>query len=127
MVVKVKKVVHRFKRFHSHRFLRLRKGWRKPRGIDNRMRRRFRGSGPQPKIGYGTDRTMRYKCRDGLYRFNVANPADLEMLLMHNTTHAAVINHNVSARKRKAIVERAQVLGIKVVNKNARLKAEEQK
>lgn len=89
------------------------------------MRRRFKGSAPQPKIGYGTDRRFKYQAADGKKRFNVNNLADLEMLLMHNTKYAAVINHNVGAKTRKLICERAQVLGIKVVNKSARLVAEE--
>lgn len=89
------------------------------------MRRRFKGSAPQPKIGYGTDRRFKYQGADGKFRFNVSNVRDLELLLMHNRKYAAVVNHNVSAKKRKLICERAQVLGIKVVNKNARLVAEE--
>ena len=89
------------------------------------MRRKFKGSAPQPKIGYGTDRRFKYQAADGKFRFNVANVKDLELLLMHNRKYAAVINHNVSARSRKLICDRAQELGIKVVNKSARLVAEE--
>jgi large subunit ribosomal protein L32e len=44
---------------------------------------------------------------------------------MHNKTYAAEIAHNVSARKRVAIVEKAKVLGVKVTNAHARIRVEE--
>lgn len=42
-----------------------------------------------------------------------------------NRKYAAEIAHNVSSRKRKAILERAEQLGVKVTNAAAKLRAEE--
>lgn len=61
----------------------------------------------------------------GFKRFVVNNVKDLELLLMHNHEYAAVIAHNVGAKKRKDIIKRADELDIKVINRNAKLKATE--
>ena len=103
----------------------MQESWRKPRGIDSRVRRRFRGTRPHPKIGYRGDKRTRHMLPCGFWKFVVHNVRDLEMLLMHNRKYAAQIGHSVSARKRAEIVKRADELNIKVLNKNARLRAEE--
>lgn len=103
----------------------MQESWRKPRGIDNRVRRRFKGQIPMPKIGYGSNQKTRHLTPDGFRRFVVSNLADLEVLLMHNRSFAAEIAHNVSAKKRIQLVERAQQLNVKVLNAAARLKTQE--
>ena len=52
----VKKRTKKFTRFQADRFKRMNPAWRKPRGIDGRVRRRFKGSTLMPKIGYGSDK-----------------------------------------------------------------------
>merc|ERR1712178_285140 len=121
----VKKKTNKFKRHQSDRFFTVKESWRKPKGIDNRMRRKFRGMTRMPKIGYGSNRRTRHVLQNGFKKFRVNNTADLEILLMHNRTYAAQIAHNVSSNKRKDIIQRADQLNIKVINRNGRLKQEE--
>lgn len=44
---------------------------------------------------------------------------------MANRSYAAEVAHNVSSRKRKDIIERAQQLDIKITNPNARVRTQE--
>merc|ERR1711939_1262390 len=120
----VKKRTKKFIRHQSDRYDKLKSNWRKPKGIDNRVRRRFKGLYLMPKIGYGSDTKTRHVCPDGFKKFVVNNLKELEVLLMQNRTFSAEIAHSVSAKLRKQIVERAQQLNIKVTNANARLRSE---
>ena len=125
----------RFTRFQSDLYGgRLAPSWRRPRGnwfanpgIDNRMRRRFRGNKPMPKIGYGSDKKTRFHLPNGLKKFLVRNSGDLNVLLMNNRTFAAEIAHNVSARTRAEIVQRAQQLRVTLTNARSRVRTEEKK
>merc|ERR1712142_1392480 len=121
----VKKRTKKFIRHQSDRYVKLTQNWRKPKGIDNRVRRRFKGQFLMPSIGYGSAKKTKFLMPDGFKKFLVHNVAELEVLLMQNRTFAAEIAHDVSSKKRKTIVERAQQLNIKVTNANARLRSEE--
>ena len=95
----VKKRTARFARFQSDLYAgRVAPSWRRAHGIDNRMRRKFRGNRPMPKIGYGSDSKTRYFLPNRLKKFVVRNIKDLDVLLMNNRTFCGEIAHNVSAR-----------------------------
>ncbi len=121
----VKKRTARFFRFQSDLFDRVGASWRKPRGIDNRQRRRFKGTAPMPVIGFGSNKATRYQLPNGLYPVVVRKPEDVNMLLMVNDKYAAVIATRVGAKNRKLIVERAAQLEVKVMNKPAKLTSQE--
>lgn len=122
----VKKRTKRFIRHQADQFKRIaRSSWRKPKGIDGRVRRRFKGAIPMPSIGYGSDRKTRNVHPNGFKSVVVNNVGELEMLMMHNRTFAATIAHAVSVRGRQAIVSRAEQLAIRVTNASAKLRSEE--
>merc|ERR1719198_1842292 len=121
----VKKRTKKFKRFQSDRFKRIsRTSWRRPKGIDCRVRRKFKGVTIMPNIGYGSARKTKHMTKSGFYRFLVKCPADLEMLMMHNGVFAAELAAQLSAKTRKAIIARADQLNIKVMNRKAKLSTE---
>ena len=121
----VKKRTKSFVRFHSERFKRLDSSWRKSRGIDNRQRRRFKGTQPMPKIGYGSDNSTKHLLPNGFYKFRVRSKDDIDLLLMHNQKYCAELASGLSTRTRRDVVRRAAQLGVRVVNANARLNKEE--
>ncbi|VDN82247.1 unnamed protein product [Brugia pahangi] len=121
----VKKHRRRFTRHESDRYHRLRPNWRKPKGIDNRVRRRFKGQRRMPKIGYGNAKATRHMLPNGFRKVLIHNVKDLDMLLMQNKRFAGEVAHGVSSKKRKSIVERAQQLNIKLTNGHAKIRSEE--
>merc|ERR1711988_1054779 len=121
----VKKRTLHFPRHQSDEYVKVKASWRRPRGIDSRQRRKFKGLTQLVHIGYGSDKKTRHRLPSGFYKFTISNTKELELLLMQNRKYAAEIAHNVSARKRKEIVERANQLNIRVLNANARLRSEE--
>jgi len=122
----VKKFTKRFKRHQFDRKIAVKENWRKQKGIDSRVRRKFKGCGViQPNIGYGSNRKTRHMLPSGFYKFVVHNVKELELLLMHNRKYAAEIAHNVSSVKRKAIVDRAAELNVNVTNGAAKLRSQE--
>merc|ERR1712038_587246 len=121
----VKKRNKKFVRNQSDRIIKVEPSWRKPKGIDSRCRRRFKGQNLMPNIGYGSNANTRHMMPDGFKKFVVHNVKELEMLLMLKGAYAAEIAHSVSSLKRKSIVERAHQLSIKITNAVARLRSEE--
>merc|ERR1711939_1132747 len=121
----VKKKTTKFKRHQSDRFITVKEAWRRPKGIDSRVRRKFKGKTLMPNIGYGSNKKTRHVLPSGFKKFLVKNVADLELLLMYNRTYAAEVAHSVSKKTREAILECAKVLDVKVTNAAARLETEE--
>merc|ERR1712096_449632 len=105
------------------RYDKLKPNWRKPKGIDNRVRRRFKGQYLMPSIGYGSNKKTKHCMRDhrGFKKLLVHNLRELEVLMMSNRKFAAEIAKGFSSKNRKTLVERANQLDIYVTNPNARL------
>jgi large subunit ribosomal protein L32e len=121
----VKKRTKKFIRHQSDRYDKVKQSWRKPKGIDNRVRRKFKGMYLMPNIGYGSSKTTRHMMPSGFRKVLIHNVKELEVLMMQNKKYCAEIAHGVSAKNRKVLVERAAQLAIRITNPNARMRSEE--
>ena len=115
-LMKIKKIKKRNKRFTKHEYEdyphKLSPNWRRPRGIDSRVRRKFRGNKPMVSIGYGTNKKHRDFLPNGFKKFLIRNLNDIEMLLMNNRVYCGELAKNLSSRKREAILKRAKELNV---------------
>lgn len=105
----------KFVRQESWRYKRLAENWRKPKGVDNKMRKQVSGVPPLVKVGYRGPKSARGLHPSGYRDRLIHNIRDLEKL--DPKIDAARIGHSVGRRKRIDIVSRANALGVKVLNR----------
>jgi large subunit ribosomal protein L32e len=106
----------RFKRQEYSRYKKLTTTWRKPRGKSSKMRRYEAGKPRMPSIGYRTPKAIRFLHPSGFKDVLVKNLNELENLDPSND--AARISATVGKKKKLVLLEKAEELGIKVLNKN---------
>lgn len=115
----------KFVRQESWRYKRLAENWRKPKGVDNKMRKQVSGVPPLVKVGYRGPKSARGLHPSGYRDRLIHNIRDLEKL--DPKIDAARIGHSVGRRKRIDIVSRANALGVKVLNRGNAAQASNQK
>jgi large subunit ribosomal protein L32e len=117
-LLKVRKKINKkrphFKRFESWRFVRIKDQWRKPRGIDNKMRTEEQGWPKSVKVGYRGPAAVRGLHASGYEEVMVWNTADLEKV--DTEIQVARIGGSVGSKKKEAILEKAEELEIRVLN-----------
>ena len=111
-----------FRHFEAHKHLKLRdKGWRRPKGLQNKWRKRVGGKWSGRilvSIGFGSPRAVRGLHPSGYEEVLVYNVKDLEKV--DPKRQAIRIASCVGMKKRLKIEEKAKELGIKILNPSSR-------
>jgi large subunit ribosomal protein L32e len=111
---RVKKKKPDFVRPESWRYVKLKESWRRPRGLDHKIRRKIKGWPPGVSVGYKGPKVAR-----GLH------PSGYREVLVHNVkevsdvdpkSEAARIAHTVGKRKRAQIIVEAKERNVVVLN-----------
>jgi large subunit ribosomal protein L32e len=107
-----------FRAQNSWRFKRVDPRWRRPRGIDSKMREKLKGHPKLVNIGYRSSKLLRNKYysdkRGLLEEFIVSNMSDLDLVLPHK--HIVRINGNLGQRKKEKLFQEAVSWGLYVIN-----------
>ena len=105
-----------FRRQEWYRYKRLsRTGWRKPKGMDSKQRKNKKWRTPMARVGFGKVAEVSGLHPSGFSEVMVHRPDDLDVI--DPKTEAARIGKTVGNRKRAAIHEKADELGIRVLNR----------
>ena len=103
-----------FVRWSSASIKRVHSPWRKPHGINSKVRAKFAGKLPMPNVGYGADKRTRFLHPSGFSEVMVSNVGNLGNI--DSQRQAARITSSVGKRKRIEIVKKAEEMKIKVLN-----------
>ncbi|MFL2978488.1 MAG: 50S ribosomal protein L32e [Candidatus Poseidoniales archaeon] len=108
----------KFRRQEWYRYKRLsRSGWRKPKGYQSKQRLNMKYRTPMARVGYGKIKAARDLHPSGFVEVLVHNTEGLDGL--DPATQAIRIGRGVGNRKRSAIHDKADELGIRILNRRS--------
>src|SRR5512139_3070302 len=103
-----------FLRSESWRYSKMSESWRRPRGLDHKMRRKIKGWPPMVSSGYKGPKIARGLHPSGYREVLVHNAQDVAGV--DSKTQAARIAHTVGRKKRTEIIAAARKKKVVVLN-----------
>lgn len=103
-----------FKRQDTHKIKSAPESWRRPKGSHSNSRLKKKGAAPMPNAGYRKPENVRGLHPSGFEEVLVHNVSDVEAL---DENQAARIASKVGGRKKEQMIEKADDIGVKVLNR----------
>lgn len=107
-----------FIRQESWRLTRVKPNWRRPRGIDNKIKKKIKGWPKMPNVGYRGPKAVRDLHPSGYRDLLIYNISMLDKVNPHKD--AIRLSRNIGRRKKIEIIQRADKLGIRVLNRRVK-------
>ena len=92
----------------------VKKKWRRPRGVHSKLKVKEKSKGSLPNVGYGAPKKLRGLHPSGFKEVMIFNLNDLEKL--DKEKEAGRLSGRIGQKKKKTIIERAKQLKIKILN-----------
>ncbi|RLG15641.1 MAG: 50S ribosomal protein L32e [Candidatus Nanohalarchaeota archaeon] len=114
----IKKKKPHFIRTDAGTVKRLQKKWKRPRGRDNKIRRRLKGRLASPS--YSSPKKVKGRHPNGLIEILISNLNDLDNL--DSTEHTIRIRGTIGNKKKRTIIKKAKKLKLHILNPGIKLK-----
>ncbi|MHA1712036.1 MAG: 50S ribosomal protein L32e [Candidatus Freyarchaeota archaeon] len=111
---RIKSKKPKFRRQESWRYKRVKESWRRPRGLDSKMRMKVKGWPKTVEVGYRGPKLARGIHPSGYEEVLIRTVDEVDKV--DPETQAIRIAHGVGARKRAEIVAKAEKLAIHILN-----------
>lgn len=98
----------------AHKKSRLKQKWRKPRGIDSKMRLNLRGYNKCVEPGYGAPKLVKELDKSGLQPILICTEKELDKI--NKEKQGVIISSRTGKKKRIAIIKKANELSVKMLN-----------
>jgi large subunit ribosomal protein L32e len=105
-----------FTRQDAHKKKKLGKKWKRPKGLQSKIRLKLRGRGKRVSIGYRGPKKVRHMHKSGMQKSIVHSVKDLEGL--DSKKNGVVISSSVGNKKKIVILKKAKKKGFNILNFN---------
>lgn len=117
LIIKRKEMKSRkpkFVRQDAHKKKRVGRSWRRPKGIQSKVRLCIKGYRKSANIGYGAPKQAKGLSKEGLERVYVSNVSSIDSI--DNKKQGIIISSSVGKRKKLAIIKAAKEKQVTILN-----------